>query len=492
MDHIAGTERSQTHLLPPTVEEYVAADSSVRFIDAFVDGLDLRDLGFAKAQTQSTGRPPYHPGDLLKLHIYGYLQRIRSSRRLEAEAGRNLEVIWLLRTLKPDFKTIADFRKDNIKLFKAVLREFNLLCRGLDLFGAELVAIDGSKFKAQNSSRRNFSQPKLRELIQRIEERIEEHLRELDAQDKEAAQQQQQQQMQRRQAPGLQEKIEALRTRRSRCQELLGGLETRGENEVSLTDAGARKMKNAQQGGFFVGYNVQAAVDTKHDLIVAQEVVQSASDHGQLSAMAVAASQELQTPGLQVVADKGYHSAEELAGCEAAGIIAFVPRQTHRSGASSKDGSPIYGKEQFRYDEARDVYQCPGGAELKRRSRGGIPERPTVLYDNVKACGQCPLRSQCTQAAHRTVARGPHEAASQRAAARLEGRCKEMMARRRESVEHVFGTLRQWCHDTFLLKGLEKVRGEFSLSALCYNLRRVLSMKTVAELLAALKKPAAA
>jgi transposase len=498
MDHIQGTERSQTHLLPPSVEEYVPAEAPVRAIDAFVDSLDLRALGFSKAETRATGRPPYHPGDLLKLYLYGYLHRIRSSRRLEAETVRNLEVMWLLRTLRPDFKTIAEFRKDNIKAFKGVFREFNLLCRQLDLFGAELAAVDGSKFKAQNSSRRHFSQDQLRELIRRIDKRIEGYLSELDAQDKEAAQQQQQQ-SEAATTPGgggqgLKEKIEKLRARRGGAQDRLSALEAAGQSEQSLSDADARKMKNVQQGGFFIGYNVQAAVDTRHDLIVAHEVVQEACDRGQLGAMALAASQELQAPGLQVVADKGYHSAEELARCEAAGITAFVPPQASRSGTSSKDGSQVFGKEQFGYDAARDVYHCPGGADLKRRGQSGTQEQPTVSYSNAAACRQCVLQARCTTAKNfqRVITRGVHEAAAERAAERLQGRSRELMAVRRESVEHVFGTLRLWGHDSFLLKTLGKVRGEFSLSALSYNLRRVLNLKTVAELLEALKTPAAA
>lgn len=486
MDFIRGSDRDQVHLLPPCVEEYVPREAPVRVIDAFVDGLDLRQLGFKRATPKATGRPGYHPADLLKLYVYGYLNRIRSSRRLEAEAARNLELMWLLRMLRPDFKTIADFRKDNQALFKSVLRQFNLLCRKLGLFGAELVAIDGSKFKALNSSHRNYTAEQVRELISRVEVRIDDYLRELDSQDAAA------EGASGRTVVGdaqFQDKLKDLRSKRGRYEELLKEMQQSAQSEVSLTDADARKMKNVQQGGFFIGYNVQAAVDTKHDLIAAAEVVQSASDRAQLGAMASAASEELAAPALQVVADKGYHSAEQLAHCEAAGVVAFVPEQGSTSGRSSKDGSCVFGKERFRYDAAADGYHCPGAALLKRRSQSGATGK-ALLYANAAACRQCALRSQCTAGIYRVITRRVNEAAVERAAQRLAGCSPEMMAKRRQSVEHVFGTLRTWGHDTFLLKGLAKVRAEFSLSALTYNLRRVLNLKTVPELLQVLQRSA--
>jgi transposase len=489
--HLRGINRQEVQLLPPCIEDYVPAEAPVRFIDAYVEGLDLRGLGFARAVAETTGRPPYHPGDLLKLYLYGYLNGIRSSRRLEAEATRNLEVLWLLGTLRPDFKTIADFRKDNRKVFKAVFREFNLLCRKLGLFGAELVAIDGSKFKALNNPQRNLSAQQLRDLIQRIEARIEDYLRQLDEQDQEG--------------PGpspkgggggggaqMQEKLKELRTSQGRYAAVLADMEARGQNEVSLSDGDARKMRNARQGGFFIGYNVQAAVEANHHLIVAEDVVQSASDRGQLAAMAQRAKDELQAAHLQVVADKGYHEAAQLEQCEQMAVTAYVPAQGQTSGRSSKDGRAVFGKEQFHYDAVADAYQCPGGKHLKRRSVGSCRGKTVIQYANVPACRACALRSQCTASeTHRQIRRLPNEAVLERAAERLkQPEAAVMMSKRRQSVEHVFGTLRGWHHDSFLMKGLEKVRAEFSLSALSYNLRRVINIMTVPKLLEALQQSA--
>lgn len=484
MSYRRGPDRSQVQLLPACLEDYVASNAPARFIDAFVEGLDFRALGFTHAEAKGTGRPAYHPADLLKLYLYGYLQRVRSSRRLEAEAGRNLEVMWLLRGLRPDFKTIADFRKDNRAAFKPLFKQFNLLCRKLDLFGAELVAIDGSKFKAVNNSRRHYTQEQLRELIEKIESRIEEYLGELDRQDEDT-----QGVAGAPSSQGLQEKITQLKEHQGRYQELLGQLPATGQNEVSLTDPDSRKMKGAH-GEHFIGYNVQTAVDARHDLIVAQDVVSAANDRNQLSAMALAAKAELQVPTLQVVADKGYHEADQLEACEQAGIETFVPAQGKTSGRS-KDGREVFPKEQFRYDAPADVYHCPGGQQLKR----GSHSQGRVLYFQRAACRGCALRSQCTGSAYRVLGRRTNEEVVERAAERAAAH-PELIAQRKTIVEHVFGTLRTWHHDDFLLIGLEKVRAEMSLSALIYNLRRVLSLRSIKELLAALsssnhKQPAA-
>jgi transposase len=295
-------------LLPACVEDYVAPNAPVRFIDAFVEGLDFQTLGFGQAAPATTGRPPYHPADLLKLYLYGYLNRVRSSRRLEAEALRNLEVVWLLRGLRPDFKTIADFRKDNRRCFAPLFQQFNLLCRQLDLFGAELVAIDGSKFKAVNNPRRHYTQEQLQELVARIEAHIAEYLTTLDSQDLAAEGV--------AGAPSraaLQEKIAQLKERRGRSDELLAGLSATQQSEVSLTDADSRGMKRVG-----VGYNVQVAVDARHDLIVENTVVQDANDLGQLSSLAVAAKATLGVEQLKAVADAGYHQAQQLEACEQA------------------------------------------------------------------------------------------------------------------------------------------------------------------------------
>lgn len=474
MSYLRGPDRQQVQLLPPSVEEYVGAESAVRFIDAFVEGLDLGTLGFVRARPASTGRPPYHPADLLKLYLYGYLQRIRSSRRLEAEAGRNLELIWLLRGVKPDFKTIADFRKDNRAAFKPLFKQFNLLCRHLGLFGAELVAIDGSKFKASNNSRRCYSQKQLRERIEKIESRIDDYLNQLEQQDQEQS---------GSAAPAnvdqMREKLQLLKERKGQYAELLKDLEQSKQKHVVLTDSDARPMKGPH--GYVVGYNVQVAVDAKHDLIVAQDVVQAATDINQLSAMAQAAKKELAVEQLQAVADKGYHQADELKACEQQRIETFVP-QPLRGGGRISNGQQMFGKTEFKYDPASDIYQCPAGQKLTRHSEYQIGGFGWVYYYDARACEGCRMRSQCTTGSHRVVARRRDEEVVERVAKRVATR-PELVSRRKEIVEHVFGTLRQWTHDHFLMRGLEKVRAEFCLSSLVYNLKRVLNLMPLDELL---------
>ena len=336
MHYIPGADRTQAVLFPEVIDDYIAADHPVRLLDAFVSQLNLAALGFAHAQTAATGRPPYDPGDLLRLYLYGYLNRVRSSRRLEAEAARNLEVIWLLRRLKPDFKTIADFRKDNGAALKGVCREFILLCRKLDLFGGELVAIDGSKFRAQNAKDRNFSAGKLRVLIAEIDTKVAAYLHELETHDQaEAAV------PPRASAAQLQEKIAALRQRGGKYQEHLAALEQSGESQVSLTDPDARLM--SQGAGSVVAYNVQAAVDAKNKLIVTTEVTNRASDSGELGSLAIQAQETLEAKDLSAVADKGYYRGREILMCDSVGITAYVSKPL----TSANTARGLFGKERF-------------------------------------------------------------------------------------------------------------------------------------------------
>jgi transposase len=479
MSYLRGSDRSEVQLLPACLDDYVSQECPARFIDAYVESLDFQRLGFRHAQPAGTGRPPYHPADLLKLYLYGYLHRIRSSRRLEAEAARNLEVIWLLRGVKPDFKTVADFRKDNRDVFKKLFKEFNLLCRKLDLFGAELVAIDGAKFKAVNNIRRHFTQEQLRELIQKIEKRIEEYLGELDSQDEQL------QGVSGTADAQLNQKMALLKERKGRYGELLAELESQGQSALALTDGDARKMKGPQ--GYLIGYNVQVAVDAKHDLIVAQEVVQDANDLAQLEPMAVAAQQELGVQNLPATADKGYHEADQLEVCEQAGIQTYVPEPTGSSGMG-KGGKPIFPKQQFHYDAGRDAYLCPAGQLLKQTRQDTHHGKQRLIYANEQACQGCALRSQCTTGHQRVIGRRLNEAVVERAAERAAAR-PDILSARKEIVEHVFGTLRNWTHDLFLLRGLAKVRAEFSLSALVYNLRRVLNIVSMERLLKAVAVP---
>jgi transposase len=474
MGYIRGEDRGQDQMLPPRIEEYVSENAPVRFIDAFVEQLDFGKLGFERAVAAETGRPGYSPADLLKLFAYGYLQRIRSSRRLEAEAGRNLEVNWLLKGLRPDFKTIADFRKDNRAAFKGVLRELNLLCRKLDLFGAELVAIDGAKFKAVNSEKRHYSDEKLKELLQRIDEKIEEYVTRMEREDEDSADV----------APSpdtetLKAKIESLKKRKVRYEYFREELAAHKAKEISLTDPDSRGQRKVG-----IGYNVQVAVDAKHDLIVEEKVVQHANDLEQLHPMAIGAKAALEVKSLEVVADAGYHSAAQLEACEKAELTTYVPAPTTCSG-KARGGKEVYPKEAFRYDAQNDCYHCPAGEQLPRTGEGLKNETLYQYYQNCAACRRCDLRSECTTAPYRKISRLGNAEVVERQAARVHAR-PEIVRQRKTIVEHVFGSLRNWGHDTFLCRGLEMVRAEFSLSALTYNLRRALNIVGVKAILEAL------
>lgn len=472
MTHIPGFERSQLLLLPEAVDDYVGPDNPVRFIDAFVDGLDLAKAGFKRVKAKATGRPGYAPSDLLKLYVYGYLNRVRSSRRLEAECHRNIEVIWLLRTLKPDFKTIADFRADNRAAFKPVFRQFVLLCRKLDLFGRELLGVDGTRIKAVNNKDRNFTRNSLAKFMKAADGKLADYLKRLDEGD--AAEK----------ATGgarvknLAEKIEALRKKRGQYDTMLKDLERTGEDQISLTDPDSRAM--AAHTRVAVGYNIQVAVDAKHKMIVEQEVTNQVVDMGLLQATAEPAREILDVEKIDVVADKGYFKTEDIAACEKAGLTPYVPKP--QRGSSVANG--FFRKDEFRYDPEKDEYICPGGHELKPFRHGKLREMTKTDYGNPKACHDCPLRARCTDASFRAVSRLEHEDALDRMAARLKTR-PEILNRRRETVEHPFGTIKQWMNQgAFLTRGLEKVRGEFSLTALAYNLRRalnILGMETMME-----------
>src|SRR5271163_4332562 len=474
MTHIAGHDRSQTLLLPESVDDYVGADNPVRFIDAFVEGLDLAEAGFAGVTAKPTGRPGYAPKDLLKLYIYGYLNRVRSSRRLEAETHRNIEVIWLLRHLKPDFKTIADFRSDNRNAFRLVFRQFVLLCRELDLFGRELHAGDGTRIKAVNNKDRNFTRASLTKFIEMADAKLDDYLQRLDQSDAGETK------TGGSRVKNLAEKITAIRDRRTRCQHMLAELDRTGEDQISLTDPDSRAM--AAHTRVAVGYNVQVAVDAKHKLIVEQQVTNQVVDMGLLTQTAEAAKEVLGVETIAVVADKGYFEIEEVEACEKAGIEPYVPRP--QRGPSVKAG--LFGKDKFQYDAASDSFLCPAGQQLQAYSSSLLRGLKKINYVNKQACRDCPLRLLCTGNTFRTVSRLENEAVLERMQARLAKR-PEVLDRRRETVEHPFGTIKQWMNQgAFLMRGLEKVRAEFSLTALAYNLRRVLNIVEFTELMAAL------
>jgi transposase len=482
MNWIEGADRQQTHLLPAAVEDYVGPDNPVRFLDTFVARLELRAAGFRfpKEDPQGRGRPAYPPADLLRLYLYGYLHQLRSSRRLEAECGRNLEVIWLLRQLRPDFKTIADFRKDNAAAFKAVVREFTRLCRQLNLFGGQLLAIDGTKIKASNAADRNWSQSKLAKQQAQIEAKLDEYLQALEAADAQDAP--------TACAPSareLKEKIARLTERQSQIQERLQTLARTGESQLSATDPDSRGMKGAH--GHVVGYNVQGSVDAKHHLLVTAEATQAVVDQGQLAAVAQAAKAELEIQHADVVADGGYYKSEDLKTCQEMGMEPHLPAVEN----SPSERAGLYGKDDFRYDAAKDTYHCPNGAELSRRRQMEDKGRVLFNYDNPKACGGCPLKARCTKADHRTVSRWEHEAVLERMAAAVRA-APEKLAARKTLIEHPWGTLKGLLPGGFLVRGKVKVGAEVSLAHFAYNLKRALVVVGVAKLMAALQqwKPA--
>ena len=480
MRHIQGSDRAQSLLLPASVEDYVGEDNPVRAIEAFVDGFDLLKAGFVRAEAKETGRPGYHPGDLLKLYLYGYLNRVRSSRRLEAECHRNLEVIWLLRGLRPDFKTIADFRRENAPAFKAAFRRFVYLCRQLDLFGKELLAVDGTRLKAVNSQERNFTREKLKTMLRHADERLAGYLAELAKADGQES------------SPlagipptrNLAEKIATLQKRRGEYVAMAARLERTGETQVSLTDPDSRAMATYPKVG--VGYNAQVAVDAKHKLIVEQEVTNAGSDLGQLAPTAIPAKEALGVETIQATADRGYFQGEDIAACAAAGIAAFVPKPLGRGAAASKG---LFAKEAFTYDAQADTYRCPNGETLFPRTHWVKDGHRVIVYYHEAACKRCPIRAQCTSAKRRRqIVRWEGEAVLDAMAARLAAN-PQMTRLRRNTVEHPFGTIKHAMNQGhFLRKGLRQVRAEFSLSALAYNLLRVMNIVGVKALVEALRR----
>lgn len=464
MAYIEGYARDQALLLPASVEDYVATDSPVRFIDAFVDDLDLGEAGFHRSRPKATGRPGYDPSDMLKLYLYGYLNRVRSSRRLEAEATRNLELIWLLRGLRPDYKTIADFRRDNRSAFKAVFRAFVVLCRKLDLFGRELLAVDGTRLKAVNNPGRNFSRDKLARYIAAADERLEGYLAELDAIDRG----EDGHGLGRGEA--LAAKIARVRERRQAQEAMLDELKAGGESQISLTDPDARAMVTGQKTT--VGYNAQVAVDAKHKLIVEQHVTNAATDMGLLAATAGAAKDTLGVERIAAVADMGYYKGEDIEACEANGITPYVARP--QRGSAIANGR--FPKDRFRYDQAADAYHCPGGQLLDTRYRSVTRGHVSIQYSSPAACAACAIRARCTGGPWRRINRWENEAVLERMATRLAAR-PGILDVRRETVEHPFGSIKQWMNQgVFLMRGLKNVRAEFSLTALAYNLRRAITI----------------
>ncbi|QLI80681.1 IS1182 family transposase [Chitinibacter fontanus] len=473
---IAGESRTQTLLLPECLEDYVSADNPVRVVDQFVEYLDLKALGFDGVEPEATGRPAYHPSTMLKLYIYGYLNRIQSSRRLEREAHRNLELIWLTARLMPDFKTIANFRKDNGPAICKVCGQFVQLCRQLSLFSNAIVAIDGSKFKAVNHRDRNYTNNKLAKQREQIEANIASYLREMEIADR------QQPDIAEAKVARLKDKLARLKSQMARLDEVEAQLAKTPDKQISLTDPDARSMATSGRGSGVVGYNVQTVVDAKHHLIIAHQVTNQGHDRTQLANMAQQAKAVLAQETLEVVADRGYYNGDEILACEQAGITVLVPKP-QTSGAKA-DGR--FGKDEFHYDPVRDEYVCPGNSRLIHRFVSLEAGRYMSRYWS-SDCPRCPLKTKCTPSDYRRVSRWEHEAILEKAQQRLELQ-PDAMRVRRQTVEHPFGTLKAWMGAThFLMKTLKHVSTEMSLHILAYNMKRVMKIMGNQAMLAAMK-----
>ena len=492
-----GESRDQACLLPPRIEDYVGPDNPVRAIESFVCVLDLAKLGFRHADrgAEEVGQPPYDPADLLKLYLYGYINQIRSSRRLEREACRNLELIWLLKHLKPGYRTIANFRKENWLALKAANRSFVMLARELGLVGGSVVAIDGSFFHGDASKASIFTRKRLAEQIAKLDQEIEAYGKSLEDNDAAEAKKPTKDRIDGqgdggRDGGDLGAKVAALMARRSRAQADLARLEESGETQLSLTDQDARLLVKSGQG--IAGYNVQSVVDEKHKLIVASEVVNDSSDVKQLHAMAKAAKDALDAEALQVLADEGYYSSLELKACEDDGIVAYVP-VPEGNGQLEKRGR--FSRKDFSYDSDADAYRCPAGELLQPMARRwqNASGRLEIRYASRKAiCDTCRLRSLCLgpKISQRIVYRWEHEDVLERHRARMRGVDADKLMRRRSAlVEHPFGTIKcRAGYRHFLVRGFNKVRGEWSLMALCYNFTRVLNILGLADFVAYLTR----
>jgi transposase len=476
---VEGQDRGQITLFPECLEDWVDQDNPVRAIDVFVDRLDLAGLEFDGVDPEATGRPAYHPSVLLRLYIYGYLNRVQSSRRLEREAGRNVEVMWLTGRLAPDHKTIADFRKDNGPAIRKVCAQFVALCREMGLLTQASVAIDGSKFKAVNNRDKNFTRAKMERRLAQIEESVARYLDQLDIAD--------------RQEPSealvaktahLKGKLAKLATEVERLKAIEKEMLASPDQQISLTDPDSRSMATSGRGSGVVGYNVQVAVDTQHHLIVTHEVTNTGSDRAQLAKMALQAKEVLGADHLEAVADRGYFSGTEILACEQADIAVTLPKPL-TSGAKSEGR---FGKQDFVYLPAEDVYRCPAGEKLPFRYSGEADGMVLRRYWT-SACSRCPLKPQCATGPERRVTRWEHEHVVDAVQRRLDEN-PQAMRQRRETVEHPFGTLKMRMGAThFLMKRLPKVATEMALHVLAYNLTRVINIMGIQPLIAAMSLP---
>ncbi|MGA3061410.1 MAG: IS1182 family transposase [Candidatus Bathyarchaeia archaeon] len=484
-EHVNGTHRDQTVLFPNTIDQYVEKENPVRFIDAFVDSLDLEKHGFKHSVLADTGRPSYNPSDLLKLYVYGYLNQVRSSRKLEKECHRNVEVMWLMKKLAPDHKTIADFRKNNVDCIKPVFKEFVYLCRSLDLYGAQLVAIDGTKFKAVNSKSNNLNEKTVAQRLKQTEEKISEYLKDLDSNDaKDSAEDE------TAQNDDLKEKIRQLEEKKQQYEQIQGQMKATNQREVSLVDPDSRLMRVDSQR-LEVGYNIQTSVDAKQHLIVDYDVINISTDHHQLTRDALSAKETLGVDELEVLSDKGFYVEKDVSDYEDNGIRVFMPIPAVFSPYKSVGvPEPEFYSDRFVYDAARDIYVCPMGNDMPFWKLGGREGGLKGRLYRTALCFCCSVRSKCTRNKRgRYMFRGEYDGAVDRLRVRLassEGR--EKVSLRRMLAEHPFGTMKRAFNQGYLLlKGLRKVKGEVGFTMLAYNMRRAINILGVGTLIALVK-----
>lgn len=465
-------DRQQLNLLPIAFDDLINENNTVRVIEAFVEILDIKSLGFKYSETKATGRMPYNPKDMLKLYVYGYFNGIRTSRKLEKECGRNIELMWLLNRLAPDFKTIADFRKDNKTALIGIFKEFSLFCDEMGLIGKEIVAIDGSKFRACNSRRRNFTKRKIEKMLEHYEQSAKKYMDLLEKIDENDAENNE------LDKDKLQEKLLKVKNRLEELNQLQKEVEEKGE--VSITDPDSRHM-SVSNNGTDIAHNVQTVVDSKYHLVVAIDVTSNAADNGQLYTMAEKAKQELCVDELTVIADKGYYNGTDLKRCEENGITAIVSKQK----LGSKTGYDSFTKDKFIYNQEEDVYICPIGNKLKRVSKIGA-KRKRYRGDE---CKDCPHKIKCTtNKKGREVSPTEYQEYYDRAD-KLFADNLELYKQRQMIVEHPFGTIKRGLGYTyFLMRGHEKVKTETYLHFFAYNLKRVINILGITPLIEALKE----
>lgn len=473
MNFIQGVNRYQSTLFPEVLDDFIGDDNPVRFLDVFVNQLDLKKLGFTHAEVNATGRPPYDSADLLKLYIYGYLNKTRSSRQLEKATQRNVEVMWLLQRLTPDFKTISDFRKDNLSPLKKVCREFIVLCKKLELFGSELVGIDGSKFAAVNHTRKTYTRKRLKTTLEEIDKHIAEYFTLLEEEDSK------EQSVPTISGTDMKERIVQMQEYKAWLEQIQRDLEESGEQQRSLTDPESRMMVTTQ-GGTDISYNVQIAVDEKHKLIVDFDVTNDTNDQNQLSSMALKAKETLGVETLSVVTDMGYYKEEEIKTCDDNKITCYIP-EPEKSNNKQKG---LFTKKDFHYDAEQDCYICPAKERLTYRRQGRKRGKVMKFYEGI-VCRTCQLLSKCTRkrSKKRLLQRWEHGQVIDKLRQRMREH-PEMMKKRRELVEHPFGTIKRWMEQKyFLLRGKVKVATEMSMTVLAYNMKRVMNILGVKEMI---------